>query len=218
MSRTLLIAAMMLMASLMFGAADAQSSEQGTSDGASTAQAADASHVVDRLDKALVAAMKGGAKLGYQGRYKLLKPVVEDTYDLTYVAQLSLGSHWSGFDQAQRKAFVKALADYTVANYAAQFDGYSGETFEVQSQQTLRPGIEMVKTRFTSGGGDKHHQFDYLLHLDNGRWRIINVVVDGVSDLSMKRAEYTQLLQGGGFDALLGKLKHFTESLSKQGG
>ncbi|MEJ2687623.1 MAG: ABC transporter substrate-binding protein [Gammaproteobacteria bacterium] len=214
MSRTLLIAAMMLMTSLMFGSANAQGGDQATSNGA--APAGDASHVIDRLDKALIDAMKGGAQLGYQGRYKLLKPVVEDTYDLRYVARLSLGSHWSGLTADQQKAFVKALGDYTVANYAAQFDNYKGESFSVQSRQQLRPGIEMVKTRFVGGGG-KEHDFDYLLRMDNGPWRIINVVVDGVSDLSMKRAEYTQVLQSGGFDALLAKLQHLTESLSKKG-
>lgn len=207
---------MMLMTSLMFGSANAQSADQAAKDGAGAVPAGDASHVIERLDKALVDAMKGGAKLGYQGRYKLLKPVVENTYDLTYVAQLSLGSHWSALTADQQKVFVKALGEYTVASYAAQFDGYQGETFSVQSHQQLRPGIAMVKTLFTGGGG-KQHKFDYLLRLDGGHWRIINVVVDGVSDLSMKRAEYTQVLQSGGFDALLAKLQHLTASLSKKG-
>ena len=77
-----MIVAMMLMTSLMFGSANAQSGDQTTNNGAGAAPAGDASHVIDRLDNALIDAMKGGAKLGYQGRYKLLKPVVEDTYDL----------------------------------------------------------------------------------------------------------------------------------------
>lgn len=215
MIRTLLRVSVLAICSLLFGAAQAQDSGHGSPNSSTAAPTQNAGRVIERLDDALIAAMKGGAKLGYHGRYRLLEPVIADTYDMTFVARLSLGSHWSGFSQTQRDAFVKALAHYTVANYAAQFDGYHGESFTVLSQQPLRPGFTMVKTRFTSGGGKTHHEFDYLLHLDQGRWRIINVVVDGVSDLSMKRAEYAQVLGKGGFDALLAKLKNLTESLSK---
>lgn len=216
MNRILLRVSMLVVASLLFGVAQAQGGGRSVSNSPAAVPSRDAGRVIDRLDDALIAAMKGGAKLGYHGRYRLLEPVIAGTYDMTFVARLSLGSHWSGFSQSQRDAFVKALADYTVANYAAQFDAYNGEKFAVLSQEQLRPGFEMVKTRFTSGGGDKHHEFDYMLHLDQGHWRIINVVVDGVSDLSMKRAEYTQVLGKGGFDALLAKLKNLTESLAKK--
>ena len=47
---------------------------------------------------------------------------------------------------------------------------------------------------------------DYILHLAGNEWRIINVIANGVSDLALKRADYTSYLKGKGFDALLAKL------------
>ncbi|HKK15010.1 MAG TPA: ABC transporter substrate-binding protein [Gammaproteobacteria bacterium] len=170
--------------------------------------------VVERLHQGLIEAMKKGKKLGFDGRYKLLEPIVTGTYDIPYVARLTLGSHWGALDEAQRKRFIGLLGRYTTTNYAAEFDRYDGQQFQTESQQSLQQGVESVKTRFTSGDGSKHHQFTYLLHRQEGAWRIINVVVDGVSDLSLKRSEYSQVMQSGGFQALAARLKASIDKLA----
>ena len=47
----------------------------------------------------------------------------------------------------------------------------------------------------------------YLLHHVNNQWRIVNIIVNGVSDLALKRAEYNSLLEREGFQALIAKLE-----------
>jgi len=51
------------------------------------------------------------------------------------------------------------------------------------------------------------------LHRDGEQWRIVNIVVDGVSDLALKRAEYGRLMDAGGFQAVLDELAQQTERL-----
>ena len=41
----------------------------------------------------------------------------------------------------------------------------------------------------------------------NNQWRIVNIIVNGVSDLALKRAEYNSLLEREGFQALIAKLE-----------
>jgi phospholipid transport system substrate-binding protein len=50
-------------------------------------------------------------------------------------------------------------------------------------------------------------RFDYLLHRSEGRWTILNIVADGVSDLATKRAEYRSVLKARGLDGLIRKLR-----------
>ncbi|EGQ63363.1 hypothetical protein GGI1_18909 [Acidithiobacillus sp. GGI-221] len=83
------------------------------------------------------------------------------------------------------------LADLTAATYAARFDSYNGEHFAIVGSQALQPGAEGVFSTFTEHNG-KVHRFDYILQKDGDFWRIVNVVADGVSDLSLRRAEYTE--------------------------
>ena len=50
-------------------------------------------------------------------------------------------------------------------------------------------------------------RLDYLLQEETGRWRIVNVVSNGVSDLSLKRADYGSIMKKQGFDTLVSKLE-----------
>ncbi len=160
---------------------------------------------IDALDAALLKSMQGGSKIGYHGRYAIVSPVVRKAYDFKRIASLALGTYWSKLSTAQQQEFVNVLADYTAATYAARFDNYAGEHFAVVSSETMQPGTEGVFSTLTMRNG-KVHRFDYLLQQQEGQWRIVNVVADGVSDLSLKRAEYTETMKSKGFSALLAHL------------
>ena len=54
---------------------------------------------------------------------------------------------------------------------------------------------------------------NYLLHNRDGRWRIINIIADGVSDLALKRAEYQRVLEEQSFAGLLAHLEKLTVAL-----
>jgi phospholipid transport system substrate-binding protein len=187
----------------------------GTKAAATKAAGTGPKELVDRLHATLIRAMKGGHAMGYEGRYKLLSPVILQSYDMPYIAQLTLGSYWSTLSEAQRDQFIQVLQQYSIANYAAEFDSYNGGSFETQSEQSAQPGINSVSSTFTSGSG-KQHQFNYLLRQTPKGWRIINVIVDGVSDLSLKRSQYAYVMKTDGFDALIKKLKESIQKFSSR--
>ena len=58
-------------------------------------------------------------------------------------------------------------------------------------------------------------QLDYLLHRTGSRWRIINIIAEGVSDLALKRADYSAFLKNNGFEALLKKLNEKISQYSR---
>ncbi len=93
----------------------------------------------------------------------------------------------------------------SIATYANRFDGYSGERFKTISGEELKRGNRLVKTLLIKANGEEI-ELDYILHQNNDQWRIINVIAEGVSDLSLKRADYTSYLKKYSFDALLEKL------------
>ena len=161
---------------------------------------------INALDAALIQSMQGGSRLGYSGRYRIVAPVVQRAFDYPQIASLTLGAHWKKLSPEQQKEFVGVLADYTAATYAARFDSYNGEHFSIMRSETLHPGTEGVFSTFTEHNG-KVHRFDYILQKQGGQWRIVNVFADGVSDLALKRAEYTETVQKKGFAALVAHLK-----------
>jgi phospholipid transport system substrate-binding protein len=171
----------------------------------STAATDSATQVVEKLHAELLAVMKQADKLGYEGRYQRLAPVIATSYDFPYVAKVAVGRYWRSFSAEEQSQFVETFSKLSIATYARRFDGYSGERFKTISNKELRKGRVVVKTILVKANGEEI-ELDYILHQLNKQWRIINVVAEGVSDLSLKRADYTSYLKTKGFDALLRKL------------
>ena len=161
--------------------------------------------VVERLHTTLLAVMKEGDQIGYQGRYDRLAPVIKTSFDMPFISKTVLGKYWETFNYEQRSRFVEAFTKMSIATYAANFDRYSGERFKMVSEKEVSGGRILVQSQLIKSDGGKI-QLDYLLHRTGSQWRIINIIAEGVSDLALKRADYSAFLKNKGFEALIEKL------------
>ncbi len=179
------------------------------------APAADtAAKVVEGLHAELLFVMKQAKKLGYAGRYQRLAPTVTASYDFPYISKVVVGRYWRSFTAEQKSQFIRIFSKLSIATYANRFDGYSGERFKTISRQELKRGHRLVKTVLIKANGEEI-ELDYILYKNNDQWRIINVIAEGVSDLSLKRADYTSYLKKKGVDALLKKLNEKIQNYAK---
>lgn len=164
-----------------------------------------AKQTVDKLNTALIEVMKNAKQLGYKGRSAKLDPVVKETHEFNAIAQIALGSHWKDLTDEQKKAFVDKLTELSVATYAAQFNGYAGEEFKYESEQGMKSNRVTLRYELLAPK-EKPVKFEYVLGQVNNQWVIINIVVDGISDLALKKAQYTSVIEREGFDSLMNKL------------
>ena len=179
-------------------------------------QQLEAQAVVEALQAALLGAMKEAERLGYHGRYQGLEPVIQKSFDLPFIARIAVGRYWKKFDDGQKVDLVKTFSELSVATYASRFDGFKGETFQVLSEKALKRDRMLIRTQLVKADGEAV-RLDYILHQAEGQWRIINVIADGVSDLSLKRAEYTSIVKKKGFGTLLEKLNEKIQGYSAEG-
>ncbi len=171
--------------------------------------------LIENLNKTLISVMKDAETLGYSGRYARLKPVVEGTYDFALITRYSVGRIWKTFTDEQRAKLIKRFRVLSISTYAARFDGYSGEKLSVTSSKPLRRGRLLVRTELLKSDGEIIH-LDYVLSKKTGQWRAINVIANGVSDLSLKRAQYTYILKKKSFASLIKKLDKKIAAYDKQ--
>jgi phospholipid transport system substrate-binding protein len=164
-----------------------------------------ATEVVEKLHAALLSAMKEGNQIGYQGRFDQLAPVIRSSFDMPFISRTVLGKHWENLKDEQRSRFVEAFTQQSIATYAANFDSYSGERFKTISEKEVSGGRILVQSQLIKPDGGQV-QLDYLLHRTGTQWRIVNIIAEGVSDLALKRADYSAFLKSKGFEALLKKL------------
>jgi len=106
----------------------------------------------------------------------------------------------------------------SVLTYADRFHGGGDPLrFVVDREQPSRGGALVVRSRLLRDGeGDV--SLDYVLQDSAGRWRIVNVLAQGVSDLSLKRAQYAAVIRDEGVDALLARLEERLAALEAGGG
>jgi phospholipid transport system substrate-binding protein len=182
--------------------------------GSPVAAADSATQVIENLHAELLAVMKQANELGYEGRYQRLDPIVTSSYDLPFIAKFVVGRHWKDMSGEQKSEFVKTFTKLSIATYAANFNGYSGERFKTISNEELRKGRLLVKSVLIKADGGEV-TLDYVLHQRENRWRIINAIAQGVSDLSLKRADYSSYLKNKGFDELIAKLNEKIVQFSK---
>ncbi len=173
-----------------------------------------AKQVVDKFQSELIAVMKNGKQLGFAGRYDKLYGPVSNSHDLSKIARIVVGKEWEKLSEEQQKKLVDVFSKLSVASYAHNFKDYSGESFTIDSEEeTARGGV--VVYAHLSIPNDKDVKFEYHLKDKDKSWRIINIVANGVSDLALKRSEYTSILQREGFDSLIAKINEKIDNYSK---
>ncbi len=161
--------------------------------------------LIENFNSTLLSVMKRAKVLGYNGRYNQFAPVIRKTFDLPLIARVVVGRYWSTFTDEEKAKFVETFTRLSIATYASRFDNYSGERFKILATDRSRRGRALVKTQLIKSDG-KEVELDYILFKKGMEWRVVNVIADGVSDLSLKRADYTTFLKKNSIKAFFDKL------------
>ncbi len=161
---------------------------------------------VKRMNSALLESMKRGDEIGFRGRHKLLAPVIRDVFALPFMGEVTLGRYWKGLSPEQRKLFLDTYTDWTISSYAGNFDSYSGEKFEIQGGEESRGDNVAVVSNLVRPNED-NIDFYYTLRRFQDKWRIVDIRIEGVSQLALTRAQFVSVMKKTGFGGLIASLQ-----------
>ena len=162
--------------------------------------------VVEAFHESLLAVMKKADVLGMGGRYRHLEPRIDEAFDLTRMIRIASGSHWKRADAAKRRQLLDAFRAMSVSAYAAQFDGYSGQSFVTVGERREPKNILLVETRIVIPG-EEPVDITYVTKNSGEGWRIVDVLLDNaISELAVRRSEYRRILKKRGVDGLIATL------------
>jgi len=176
--------------------------------------------VIQRFSDELLAVMKDAKQLGFQGRAARLTPAVEQSYDMPAMTRSALGTAASKASPDQLQQLIQAFSRFTVANYADQFDGWSGESFLVGVPHPgSDSGVQVVPSQIVPKTGQPT-EIDYVMHKDgNGNWKIIDVLLEGtVSQMAVRRSEFSSIVRRDGPAGLTQELDRKSEQLASKPG
>jgi len=172
---------------------------------------------VKSFDDALIAAMKAGKSAGVQGRSAVVEPAIDRAFDLAEMTRLILGSAGKALAPEQSAKIVAAFRLYTIANYAKNFEAFSGERFEVDAPRPGGVGAIVVPGRLIPADGAQPVQLDYVLKGGEDQWKITDVLAEGaVSQMAARRAEFVGILRKDGVDGLVATIEAKTKALTTE--
>ena len=161
--------------------------------------------VVRNFYGVLLDLMHHATALGPKGRYQKLEPVVFDTFDVPFMARLSVGPTWMKLTAEQKRRVVQAYSRYIAAIYADRFDQYAGEQFQVLGEQKIKHGL-LIKTRIIKSNGEPV-SVNYVVHDNDIAWQIRDIYLSGsISELATRRSDFANTLRSNGIDGLIDSL------------
>jgi phospholipid transport system substrate-binding protein len=147
---------------------------------------------VQVLDNGLLVIMK--AKGTENSRAQSIAPVIDRAFDLPLMTRLAVGPSWTTIAPSDQQALVAAFRRMTIAQYAANFDSWSGESFAIAPQVETRGGDKLVRTTLNVPGKDPV-AIAYRLRPSGGDWKIIDVFYrNSISQIATRRSDFSSLL------------------------
>lgn len=149
--------------------------------------------------------------------FAMVNDLIDDRLDVERIGRLVLGKYWRQADAGQRERFLSVFRRMMVRTYATAIFEYDGQPIEYKPLKASSDADDVVvKTSVDTGPGGKV-DINYAMSIaDDGRWRIYDVIVGGVSLVTNYRASYSREIRLRGLDSLIDALEKKANSSSSE--
>ena len=141
--------------------------------------------------------------------YDLIQAEVVPYFDFPIISRLVLGkATWSQATDAQKEEFMREFKTLLVRTYAKALQEYSNEEVTILPTVT-NSGDSMVevKTEVSGKGNASRTPINYRLHISGEQWKVLDLVVDGISLVNSYKGEYDSIVRKDGLDILIARMK-----------
>jgi len=149
-------------------------------------------------------------------RQAALERLLGEGIDARRIGRFVLGKYGRRANDAELAEFDRLFAAGIVATYSRHLGRYAGETLEVRGAQPRGDTGAVVSSRVVRPDGPAV-AVEWHLRDDQGTWRIVDVVIEGLSMALSQRAEYTAVIRAseGRLDGLLARLREKVPAASE---
>lgn len=133
-------------------------------------------------------------------------------FDFDTMSKLVIARPWRKFSKQERREFIDEFKTHLARSYGRRLSRYEGVNVQVTSEVPEQRGDVTIQSEVVGG------QFDgavmaYRMRPQDGRWLVIDVVIEGVSLVSNFRSQFKPIVAQGGASELLRRLKDKNDEL-----
>lgn len=136
-----------------------------------------------------------------------LNSLFSQSVDIPYVAKFVLGRYWRTATPQQQKDYMTAYEPFLIKNYVGRVAKYSGQTYKLTDSKPTEDGAVVGMTLHTPDGSAPDVVVNYRLSKVADGFKVIDIVVEGVSLLNTQRSEFSSVVSNKGMDYLISALQ-----------
>lgn len=142
---------------------------------------------------------------GRKVKREKIRSISEEVFDFTEVSKRSLGQNWNKLNAGQQEEFIKLFKSILETVYADKITSYTDERIIIKEEITLSEKTVEVPTVIVAKTSEI--PINYRLLQEKGRWKVYDVVIEGVSLVNNYRTQFREILAKKTPEALLDILR-----------
>lgn len=130
---------------------------------------------------------------------KEFRKLLKNSFDMKTIGRFALGRYWRTSTKAQQQEYLKLFENMVVDVYSKRFDDYKGQGFEVSAARSDGKKDTIVQSFIIPNQGQKI-KVDWRVRYKNNKYKVVDVIIEGVSMSVTQRSDFSSIIQRGGGD------------------
>ncbi len=174
-------------------------------------------HIQTLGDQAFQTLRQSGMSL--QQREDAFGEILREGFDLKLIARFVIGKYWRQANDDQRQEYLDVFSVYVIKTYARRLGGFEGQSFKITGTKLAGEKKDvMVNTSIDQGSSGPPIVATWRVRDIDGQYKIIDVVIEGVSMAVTQRQEFASVTRRSGIEGLVQVLRAQTERMSATAG
>jgi phospholipid transport system substrate-binding protein len=137
-----------------------------------------------------------------------IRRIAGEMFDFDEISRRVLSRHWQALPPEAQAEFVTIFRDLLERSYVAQIEARGGMSITFVGE-SIDGDSATVRSKVVTRRGTEI-PLDYRLHVRDGRWRIYDVVADGISFVTSYRTQFDRVIRAESYNALRDRLQKKT--------
>jgi phospholipid transport system substrate-binding protein len=138
-------------------------------------------------------------------RRRKIENIITRAVDVHGMVEAAMGAKWKQITEAQRRRLVAAFENRFRSTSGGELDTYRSTQIEYRDEVPNGQGVVQVPTRVVVKG--EPTDITYALKRTKDGWRIVDLVVDGVSTVANYRSSFARVISKEGVEGLIKRLE-----------
>jgi phospholipid transport system substrate-binding protein len=179
----------------------------------------DAAAFIDGLAQRAVESLTS-ADVPESERIARARTLLNENFAIPAIGQWILGRHWRRATPEEQAEYLVLFEDMIISIYVERFNEYSGQRLKVLDAISVGDrGDSLVSSQLERAGGAPIN-VDWRVRQRDGKFKVIDVMVAGVSMGQTQRAEFSAVIRnnGGEISGLLEEMRRRSQAVRERQG